>query len=147
MHADKELIKKTVEEKVEFVKRCGLKLEEVEKGYVKCVMPAQGNQNHIGTMYAGALFTLAEIPGGALWLSSFDITKSYPILKSFNIDFLRPAKGDIAFETGFDISDIERLSKECADRGKAEFVLEGELKDSDGTTVARSKGTYLICRN
>jgi len=74
-----------VEEKIDFVKRSGLKLIEAEDGYVTCLMPAKGNQNHIGAMYAGALFTLAEIPGGALWLANFDITKCYPILKSFTI--------------------------------------------------------------
>ena len=107
-------------------------------------MPAEGNQNHIGTMYAGALFTLAEIPGGAIWLSSFDTRKSYPILKAFNIDFIKPAKGDISYEIGLSQEEVETISQTCLEKGKTEFVLEGQLMDSGGNVVARSKGTYQL---
>lgn len=61
-------------------------------------MPGAGNENHIGSMYAGALFTLAEIPGGALFLTSFDSARFYPIVKEMTLRFRRPAKGDIRVE-------------------------------------------------
>ena len=38
------------------------------------LMPFKPNRNHLGTMYAGALFTLAEIPGGAVLISAFDMS-------------------------------------------------------------------------
>ena len=60
-----EMARLFTEEKIDFVKRSGLKAEVLEPGRVCLRMPLQGNQNHIGSMYAGALFTLAEIPGGA----------------------------------------------------------------------------------
>ena len=65
-----EMARVFTEEKIDFVKRCGLKAEQLEPGFVRLRMPLSGNQNHIGTLYAGALFTLAEIPGGALFLTS-----------------------------------------------------------------------------
>jgi hypothetical protein len=40
-------------------------------------------------------FTVAEIPGGALFLSSFDTSKYFPIVKALNIAFLKPAKSDV----------------------------------------------------
>jgi hypothetical protein len=50
---------------IAFVQRSGLRTSAgVET--VRLRMPLI-DQNHIGGMYAGALFTLAEIPGGALF--------------------------------------------------------------------------------
>lgn len=138
------MIRLAVEEKIAFVKRTGLKLVDSEPGYVHCLMPAKGNENHIGSMYAGALFTLAEIPGGALWLSTFDISKTYPIIKSFNIEYHKPALGDITFTTRLSPDEVTRISNECMDKGKSEFTLKGELRNAEGVTVATSTGIYQL---
>lgn len=82
-----ELIRQLTEEQIAFVQRSGLKAEILEPGFVRLCMPLQGNQNHIGSMYAGALFTLAEIPGGALFMTSFDAQRYYPIIKEMNLRF------------------------------------------------------------
>ena len=67
-----EIARQFTEDKIAFVKRMNLKAEVLEPGFVRLRVPLAGNENHIGSMYAGALFTLAEIPGGALFLTSFD---------------------------------------------------------------------------
>ena len=89
---DLNLAKTALEHGITFVRNAGLRVVELRQGYVKCLMPFRNNGNHIGSMYAGALFTVAEIPGGALFLSSFETSKYFPIVKSMNIDFLKPAK-------------------------------------------------------
>ena len=139
-----ESVKLAVEEKISFVKRCGLTLIAAENGSVTCLMPAKGNENHLGAMYAGALFTLAEIPGGALWLSNFDIAKCYPILKSFHIDYLKPALGDITFTVALSPQQISEYQELCAEKGKVEFELRGDLIDQKGQIVAQSVGTYQL---
>ena len=141
---DLELAKKMLEGGIKFVANSGLRVVELRRGYVKCLMPFAGNGNHIGTMYAGALFTLAEIPGGALFLSSFDATKFYPIVKELDLRFLKPAKGDVTVEITLDDIHIASLSAQAAEKGKAEFILEGQLKTADGTIVAESRGVYQI---
>jgi acyl-coenzyme A thioesterase PaaI-like protein len=141
---DLESAKKALESGIEFVANCGLKVVELRPGHVKCLMPYAGNGNHIGTMYAGALFTLAEIPGGALFLSSFDAGRFYPIVKALDMQFLKPAMGDVTIEVGLDDVQIASLAAEAAEKGKAEFVLEGELKMADGTVVATSRGVYQL---
>ena len=141
---DLELAKKMLEGGIKFVANSGLRVVELRRGYVKCLMPFAGNGNHIGTMYAGALFTVAEIPGGALFLSSFDATKFYPIVKELDLRFLKPAKGDVTVEISLDDDQIAALSTQAAEKGKAEFILEGQLKTADGTVVAESRGVYQI---
>lgn len=141
---DLEVAKKMLQGGIKFVANSGLQVQELRRGYVKCLMPFAGNGNHIGTMYAGALFTLAEIPGGALFLSSFDATRFYPIVKQLDLRFLKPAKGDVTVEIALDDIQAASIAAEASKSGKAEFILEGQLKTADGTVVAESRGVYQI---
>ncbi len=139
-----ELVRQLTEEQIVFVKRSGLKAEVLEAGHVRLRMPLAGNQNHIGSMYAGALFTLAEIPGGALFLTSFDATRFYPIIKEMNLRFRRPATGDICVEARLADEQIQHLQKQATEAGKAEYVLELQLTDDSGEVVAQSRGVYQL---
>lgn len=142
-----EIARQLTEEQIAFVKRSQLKAEVLEPGFVRLCMPLAGNQNHIGSMYAGALFTLAEIPGGALFLTSFDTERFYPIIKEMNLRFRRPATGDIHVEARLAAEEIERLQGEASEVGKAEYVLELTLVDGGGEVVAESRGVYQLRRH
>ncbi len=139
-----EIARQFTEDKIAFVKRMNLKAEVLEPGFVRLRVPLAGNENHIGSMYAGALFTLAEIPGGALFLTSFDASKFYPIVKEMNLRFRRPATGDIVVEARLSAEEIERLQGEAQANGKAEYVLELQLTDGSGEVVALSRGIYQL---
>jgi acyl-coenzyme A thioesterase PaaI-like protein len=139
-----ELARQLTEEQIAFVKRSGLRAEVLEPGYVRLCMPLLGNQNHIGSMYAGALFTPAEIPGGALFLTSFDSQRFYPVIKEMNLRFRRPAAGDIHVEARLDAAQIDRLQGEAQSLGKADYLLELQLTDASGEIVAESRGLYQL---
>ncbi|MBX9756108.1 MAG: DUF4442 domain-containing protein [Pseudomonadaceae bacterium] len=139
-----EVARQLTEEQIAFVKRSNLKALVLEPGFVRLQMPLAGNQNHIGSMYAGALFTLAEIPGGALFMTSFDVTRFYPIVKEMNLRFRRPAKGDICVEALLSAEQIEQLQNEAQANGKADYLLELELTDASGEIVALSRGLYQL---
>ena len=51
---------------IPFAGRAGFVVEVIGEGYLRARIPLKGNRNHMGSMYAGALFTLAEIPGGVM---------------------------------------------------------------------------------
>ncbi len=139
-----EIARQLSEEQIAFVKRSNLKAEVLEPVLVRLKMPLAGNQNHIGSMYAGALFTLAEIPGGALFLTSFDVTRFYPIIKEMNLRFRRPALGDIYVEARLAAQTIEHLQTEAEQTGKAEYLLELQLTDASGEVVALSRALYQL---
>lgn len=139
-----EIARQFTEDKIAFVKRMNLKAEVLEPGFVRLRVPLAGNENHIGSMHAGALFTLAEIPGGALFLTSFDASQFYPIVKEMNLRFRRPATGDIVVEARLSAEEIERLQTEAQANGKAEYVLELQLTDGSGEVVALSRGIYQL---
>ena len=139
-----EMARVFTEEKIDFVKRCGLKAEQLEPGFVRLRMPLSGNQNHIGTLYAGALFTLAEIPGGALFLTSFDVQRFYPLIKEMNLRFLRPATSDITVEARLSDEEITRIQAEAERNGKADSHLELQLCDASGEVVAQTRALYQL---
>ncbi|MFT5444728.1 MAG: thioesterase domain-containing protein [Myxococcota bacterium] len=134
----------SLEESIPFVGRTGVKVLELERGYTKMMMPYEPNINHVGMMYAGALFTLAELPGGAIFLSTFDPNRFFPLVRDMQIKYLKPAMTDITVEVRLS----EEAAKEIADRaeadGKANYEWECELKDANGVTVAVTKNQYQM---
>ncbi len=139
-----EIARQLTEEKIAFVQRMGLKAEVLEPGFVRLLAPLAGNQNHIGSLYAGALFTLAEMPGGALFLTSFDSQRFYPVVKEVNLRFRRPATSDIRVEARLDAAEIERIQEEATRAGKAEYRLDLQLTDASGAVVAESSALYQL---
>jgi len=108
------------------------------------MMPLEGNENHISTMNAGALFTLAEITGGALFVASFDVARYFAVVVEMNIQFAKPADSAVTMEVSLDQGRISSLQEEALRNGKVRFELIGELKSSTGVVVARSRGLYQI---
>lgn len=131
---------------IPFVAHTGLVIEVLEKGYTKMRMPFEPNRNHVGTMYAGALFTLAEYPGGAIFLSSFDATRFYPIVRDMSIRFRRPATSDVWVEVRVSDEFVQKVQDEAAANGKADYEWESEIRDAAGTVVAVAKSVFQLRR-
>lgn len=137
-------LKPLLEQGFPFVERMGVRLDAIEPGYCRMSVPFEGNGNHIGTMYAGALFTLAELPGGAIFLSSFDASRFYPIVKGMEIRFLKPATTDITVEVRITPEEVERIQAVATEAGKADYSWSCELVDTAGVVVARSTNDYQL---
>ncbi len=136
--------KMMIEQGIPFVGRTDVKVLAMEPGYVKLMMPLAPNVNHVGTMYAGALFTLTELPGGAMFLTTFDAGKFYPIIKGMDIKFVKPATTDITVEVRLDLEDAARIQEKANEAGKADYEWECELKDANGQVVCVSTNRYQL---
>lgn len=133
-----------LEQGIAFVRRAGLRVDAIDRGHVRCTMPLSGNENHVGMMYAGALYTLAELPGGALYLTSFDTARYFPIVVEQTIRYTAPARSDISVEVSMTEQEITEIQARADADGKAVYVLEAELKDDQGIIVATSRATYQL---
>jgi thioesterase domain-containing protein len=131
-----------LESAIGIVKRMGLKVISMKDGYVKLQMPFKENVNHVGTMYAGSLFTLGELMGGAIFIVSFDMNKYYPIVKDVQIRYRRPALTDITVELSMSSDQVKQLTAALEEKGKADFPLELQLIDAGGEVVAIVQGTW-----
>jgi len=129
---------------IEAIRRSGIEVVECRDGHAKLRMPLAGNTNHVGMMYAGPLFTLGEVSGGAAFLVAMDYNKFFPIVKSVNIRFLKPAVSDVTLEVEMDGGEAARVQGEAEEKGKADFDLDLEIKDSTDTVVALVSGRWQI---
>lgn len=129
---------------VEAIKRTGIRVVALRDRYAKMLMPLEGNVNHVGMMYAGSLFTLGEIAGGAIHMVSFDVTRLYPIVKEVKIRFRRPAMTDVTMEVELSAEEAAGIQSEALEKGKADYQLNLELKDANGEAVSIVGGTWQV---
>lgn len=122
----------------------GVKVVEARPGFAATTVPAEGNGNHFGVIYAGVLFTVAEVLGGIIPLISFDNSKYFPLVKDLDIKFVAMAKSNVRAEASLDDETIARVEAEAAERGKADFTLDAVVTDADGQTVATTRGLYQL---
>lgn len=137
------LLNRFIAHAIPFTSRNGFQIVATGPGYVKASVALKGNTNHFGTMYAGAMFVLAEIPGGVLSLLEFG-TDYVPILRELNMTYLRTAQSDVTVEFRLPPETVDLIRDEIRQRDKAHFELEGELRDSTGELVARSFARYQV---
>ena len=76
----------------------GVKVVEARPGFAATTVPAEGNRNHFDVIYAGVLFTVAEVLGGIIPLITFDTAKYFPLVKNLDIQFVAMAKSDVRAE-------------------------------------------------
>lgn len=122
----------------------GVTFVEMRRGYVRAELPFEGNGNHFGTVYAGVIFTLAEVLGGAMSFASFDSSTHYPLIRGMQISYLKPGMGALTASASLDDETIERVLAEAGTDKKAPFELRAEITDENGVVVATTVGDYQI---
>jgi thioesterase domain-containing protein len=132
-----------VHEAVPALARFGLQVQDLQPGRVRLSLPFEGNGNHMGTMYAGALFAIAELPGGLLPLSLVP-QGVVPIMQEFTIRFLSPARGEVYVTAELDPDLVQRLAAQARDTGRAAFTLDLQVTDRAGRVVAATSGHYQL---
>lgn len=129
---------------IEFVARAGIRVDEVGPGRCVLSMAPEPNINHFGTVYAGAIYTLGEVPGGVLFFATFDAERYFPLVKSSQIRYRAPGRGRLAVEATITADEVARLEDEADEHGKAEWELELDITDEEGTVVAQMTSQYQM---
>src|SRR3954469_17471737 len=91
------------------VHKMGVKVVEARRGHAVASVPVEGKGNHFGVIYAGVQFTVAEILGGLIALSTFDTSKYFPLVKNVDITFVGMAKSALRAEAAMDDETIARV--------------------------------------
>lgn len=136
-----------LEKAIKIIEKMGMRILDFQKQSVKIMLPKEPNVNHIGTVYAGSLFSLADFAGGVLFYSAFDIRKYYPLLKEVTITFKRPATTDITVETSMTPEQAEGIKKIADETGKVDWALDLELKDEQGNVCCIAHANFQMRRS
>lgn len=135
-----------LEKAVPLIEKTGVKIVELRDRFARIVMPFEPNINHIGIMYGGSLFILAEFSGGVIYYVSFDTTKFYPIVKEVSIRYRRPATIDVTLEVSLEPGEVEMIQQAAQKEGKKDWTMDLELKDAHGEVCSIVHGTWQLRR-
>lgn len=128
---------------IPFVRRNQFRVLDIRHGEFLGRVSLRKNVNHIGTMYAGAMFLLAEVPGGIIALFEFG-GAYFPILKDLKMSYLKPAKSDLTISIHISHDELESIRATADREGKADFTLNTQLLDHTGEVVAESIANYQL---
>jgi len=133
-----------LEKAIKIIEKMGMRILDFQKYSVKIILPKEQNINHIGTVYAGSLFSLADYAGGVLFFATFDLKKYYPILREVTITFKKPGTTDITCEASMSPAQAEQMKSITDETGKADWVLDLELKDEKGDICSIVHGIFQM---
>jgi len=121
-----------------------------DEGHVKLKIPYRGNENHVGFMYAGSIFTLAESSVLPLCFSAWgmDCMNDFlPVVGKYSIKYLKPVTNDLFVEVKLSKEVIDKTYATYKEKRKAKLIVEKEVKDKDGKVYATTSGVYFLLRN
>jgi len=122
-----------------------MNLSFIESGANRCTveLPLEGSTNHVGTIYAGALFALAEFPFGLMFMQRFGMDNIYPVVGDMSIRFTAPAMTDTRVTLEISEERWKEIEEQTLSKGKYKIILPLELKDTNGTIVAKTEAIYF----
>lgn len=141
---DYSTLKPMVEATIPWVKDSGLSAEVLEERHVVLRLPKDRHLNHVGIVYAGSLFMLMEIAGAALFACTYPFGKYVPINKQMEIKFLNMGVTDILCELAITEERAREMILPIDEKGKGEWVLEMDCRDTEGTVIARAVCHYYV---
>ena len=127
--------------------RLGVVVDAIAPGTVVLRVPIEGNANHMGTMYAGALFALVELPGGLIPLAVLDPGRYTPIVTGIEVQFVAAARTDVTLSAQMDPDELRALAGRVDLDGQAHFTLDLHGEDAHGRTVITSRARYQLRPN
>ena len=100
--------------------------------------------NHLGSMHAGALYTLAESQSGAFLQEHFShIKNAMPILRGGEIKYKKEAKSTISAIATSNKESLEKFENTLTKRGKALITINVELY-SNNELIATAKFSWFV---
>lgn len=133
---------------VPFNRHLDIKMANDHAEYLLTMDAKPNHLNHLGTIHASALFSLAEASGGEFLLQSFgDISHQViPVVRKAEVRFRRPARGRIKSKAGFSGQEKEEVLDELLNNDRAFINVKADLYDEDDTMVFSSIFEWYIQR-
>lgn len=133
-----EMIKTHLQTSVPFAAYVGVRITSVDSVRAEAALDERAElTNHIATMHAGALFTLAEAASGAAMAGALApvLMQVRPVASKGTIAYLKPAKGNLVARAVAS-RPAEDLLSDLATIGKTEFGVAVTIHDASDVAVA-----------
>ncbi len=103
--------------------------------------------NHLGTVHAAALFTLAEGSGAQLLLKSFPeeiIYNVIPVLRKVEVSYKKPAMGVIVSTASLKDTTIDLVTEQLLSKKRVSIVTPVDLFDESKTKVFSANFEWFV---
>ena len=103
--------------------------------------------NHLGTVHAAALFTLAEGTGAQLLLKSFPediIDNVIPVLRKVDVSYKKPATGIIVSTASLKDTTIELVTEQLLSKKRVSILTLVDLFDESKTRVFSANFEWFV---
>ncbi|WP_418423712.1 PaaI family thioesterase [Alistipes sp.] len=132
--------------KLPFNEFIGLKLSD-EPNYLLMLDDKAEYLNHLNTVHAGALFTLAEATSGHYLLGQFDeLPDIVPVVRKVEIKYRKPAIGAVYSNAAFLNTGKSEVLEALAQKGRVLLEVEVSLYDCSGTTVMQAVFEWFVTK-
>lgn len=123
----------------------GLDVSDETEDYLEVRMPyVKALTNHVGTLHASALFTIAETAAGLRAFRIVPGNKAIVLLRGAEVQYTRRAESDLTATAR--VKDGQ-ADKACADfdaHNRADADIEVDVVDGDGETVFKGTFDYAL---
>lgn len=133
-----DMIKDHMHKSIPFSADIGVEVVDIRADGAEARLPKVDKVgNHIGTVHAGAMFTLGETASGAAMsgLLSEKVLELRPVAAEASIQYLKTAKTDLTAYGKASIPAEQALAAIDAD-GKVQFDVGVSIRDADDVEVA-----------
>lgn len=133
-----------IKSKIEYLTVAGIEPITVEERHVACRLPAgHMHLNHVGIMYAGSYFVLAESAGANLIKCTYG-SRYVAIIKSVSIDYVKPTKGDLIADLSMTVEQAKERIAYVEEHGKGQYPLDVPVTDAEGALCANAHIVYYL---
>ncbi|WP_009960435.1 PaaI family thioesterase [Verrucomicrobium spinosum] len=121
-------------------------IESCRDGELLLRLPA-GDQylNHLGTVHASALLSLAEAASGECLLQQFGTSDGLvPVVRRLEAKFRKPANGVVGAKASLSEEQVTQLKGNLAAKGRAMVLVQVELYDATGEHVLSATVEWFV---
>jgi uncharacterized protein (TIGR00369 family) len=137
-------------EKMPYNAMLGVRIVEMDGGRARGTLATRPEVgNHVGTMHAGAQFSLIEATSGAAVSGAFlDLLgRATPLAQGAELTYRRPARGDVSAEASIAADEVERVRRELETAGRARFDVQVTVTDAQGAVATEAVMRWYIRLN
>ena len=141
-----DIIKAQMGSSVPFAAHTGVELLELSPTCgVARLIQSQNVSNHVQTIHAGALFTVAEAASGAAMAGALaeHITAIRPVVSDARISYLKSARGTVT-ATATTLVAAADLQAELVAKGRVTFDVQVDVVDERLNSVAVLTATWNV---
>lgn len=132
---------------VPIIGKMGVECLDAGPGRVTLRLPwNDSNRNHIGTVYAGVLYSFLEVAGGAIIATSIDMTQRVPVIVESQIRYRRRVTTAIETTIELNENEIADLNAQLEADPKYRWVLGASATDEGGEVVCDAELVYRFLR-